>query len=539
MHSFARVFALWRVLVIILLVSALSCLALLASSFEGTWEGEDADPNDDSITTLVIEVDGDRLTGTLSDTFSAMEDGRVVSPGYTGEGSGRISSETEAQMTFELTRSDGDRVKLVTSLTLIGSTLELRYARWNDYRVSPPALWAYLERVGEAFETASEPEPEVAAIGEDLASETFALGFFDSFDDYLQSDWDWFREDRTRWTLSEGFLDVQLQQSGWVPGEMINLLTQPAPEGDFTAEIHLIFEPTANFQEAGLILFSGSDTYYKIGREYADWADCRECKGSAIAFAHRIDGELMPGMAHHSAEEVEDIYLRITVEANIISAYYSFDGATWQTLNFDRLTWEPVSIGLYTNSDNEPAESTVASFGYFAMQEGVTDIAWVQVSAEDLARIRALSRSFGGGTSGSSGGLSAFEFCDRWVFEARDPGNGDVVSTLDSGCLCGEEAFFEWWNGEFSDWRSLHSPPYEIELVFREPYCGGCVKLTFVFTADGQPDGPVIDTLTSSCICDFDEQDAFLNGCFAWLNGLLQSYPGGDAFLGSEEYCTP
>jgi predicted amidohydrolase YtcJ len=132
------------------------------AAFAGSWEGRDADAGDDSVTTLVITAVGNRLAGTLSDTYSVEPDGTVISPGYAGAGSGTLTSTSTAQMTFFLTRSDGDRVTMVAELTLSGSNLELRYTQWNEYQVAPPGLWASLHRVGAVGEGATEQESATA-----------------------------------------------------------------------------------------------------------------------------------------------------------------------------------------------------------------------------------------------------------------------------------------------------------------------------------------------------------------------------------------
>jgi photosystem II stability/assembly factor-like uncharacterized protein len=141
------------------------------AAFVGTWEGQDADVYDDSLTTLVITTVGGGLAGTLSDTYSVETDGTIVSPGYAGAGTGTLTSATTAQMTFFLTRSDGDRVTLVADLTLSGSSLGFRCSRWNEYLISPPGLWANLQRVGG---DASEPAGSPGA--DDDAAEAESLG---------------------------------------------------------------------------------------------------------------------------------------------------------------------------------------------------------------------------------------------------------------------------------------------------------------------------------------------------------------------------
>jgi hypothetical protein len=85
-------------------------------SFSGTWQG--ADPDDGSTIGLILTQAGNHLEGTFSDTFSKQLDGSLVRPGYWGQGSGSITSSTEAKMSFDLTRSDGAGLHLDIRLLL-------------------------------------------------------------------------------------------------------------------------------------------------------------------------------------------------------------------------------------------------------------------------------------------------------------------------------------------------------------------------------------------------------------------------------------
>ncbi len=80
--------------------------------FTGVWEG--TDPVDGSIITLFLTQTGSSLTGTYEDTFSS----NVNPPGYEGNGSGVVLSDTTAQITFDLSRWDGKTVQLQLFLML-------------------------------------------------------------------------------------------------------------------------------------------------------------------------------------------------------------------------------------------------------------------------------------------------------------------------------------------------------------------------------------------------------------------------------------
>jgi len=86
--------------------------ATISDGFAGVWEGIDG--YDGSIVTLSLAQTENQLIGTLTDTFS----GNLEPPGYYGKGSGIVFSATTAQITFDLSRWDGDTAKWEFSLML-------------------------------------------------------------------------------------------------------------------------------------------------------------------------------------------------------------------------------------------------------------------------------------------------------------------------------------------------------------------------------------------------------------------------------------
>jgi len=87
-------------------------IAPAASPFGGIWQGTDLD--DGSVITVTLSQSEQNLTGSFTDTFS----GTVPPPGFEGGGSGTVTSASTAQMTFNLTRSDGRTLSVDFSLEL-------------------------------------------------------------------------------------------------------------------------------------------------------------------------------------------------------------------------------------------------------------------------------------------------------------------------------------------------------------------------------------------------------------------------------------
>jgi hypothetical protein len=63
---------------------------------------------------ITLTQTGNDLTGTFKDTYS----GNIPPPGYEGTGSGTVLSPTTAQMTFHLSRHDGNTLELPVTFTL-------------------------------------------------------------------------------------------------------------------------------------------------------------------------------------------------------------------------------------------------------------------------------------------------------------------------------------------------------------------------------------------------------------------------------------
>ena len=85
-------------------------------SFTGTWKGNDV--VDDSTWILTLTQSENQIEGDFSDTFSKLPDGSIINPGFSGPGSGVLVSPTEAEMIFNLARSDGTNIELKMHLIL-------------------------------------------------------------------------------------------------------------------------------------------------------------------------------------------------------------------------------------------------------------------------------------------------------------------------------------------------------------------------------------------------------------------------------------
>ena len=270
--------------------------------------------------------------------------------------------------------------------------------------------------------------------------------FFDSFTRGIGSPWHWENEDPSHWQITpDGSLRVTLQDSSWFPSQMRNLLLRPAPSGStYTIETHLLFEPDAEYQMAGLILLADDGNLLEALRQYAEPKPGSFSKGNSIAFIHFADGVMVPSN-HVSVPTKDEIYLRAVIDDETYSIYYSEDGEGWQMLDFGRFLWDPVWVGLCTSSGDRPVPpGKHAEFSYFAMEEGATEITWAKPTEEQLAKLAVIRQGVVGSSLGGGGFACYREWQDAW---AENPTTGvcDVfIGDFESACLCSEEEQQAW-----------------------------------------------------------------------------------------------
>ncbi|HSR46626.1 MAG TPA: hypothetical protein VLL77_01440, partial [Anaerolineales bacterium] len=91
----------------------------------------------------------------------------------------------------------------------------------------------------------------------------------DGFDgETLDAAWYWHNENPDEWSLpGDGFLYIA---SSSFPTGGENLLLRSGAEGNFTIETHILFEPTVNYQIAGLVIYQDEANFLQLGRAYCE-----------------------------------------------------------------------------------------------------------------------------------------------------------------------------------------------------------------------------------------------------------------------------
>jgi regulation of enolase protein 1 (concanavalin A-like superfamily) len=160
----------------------------------------------------------------------------------------------------------------------------------------------------------------------------------------LGTQWSWIRQDSLKWSLTArpGYMRI-IGQTGdlyTTTNTAKNVLLQNAPAGDFTitTKLALAAKPSANFQQAGLIVYQNDDNYMKLVRIHSN--------GNSFEFGKEVNGTAsILGVPDNISETT--VYLRITKIGNSYTAYYSTNGVKFTRVGImQSASLNPIKIGL-------------------------------------------------------------------------------------------------------------------------------------------------------------------------------------------------
>ncbi len=181
----------------------------------------------------------------------------------------------------------------------------------------------------------------------------------------LGGGWSWIREAGASWTV-EGTpkaLRLSTQDGSFTNAAYAmpnNILLRDAvtdESGDFEISTKIKFSATANFEYAGLIVYTDDKNYVSLGRCFSGTNQIRFTNGVAGAATDKNDADAAPA---------QDIYVKIAKTGNAYRGYTSLDGANWTEVgaSFANAMSAP-RVGVFTRKVG-PA-SKVAEFSAFEM----------------------------------------------------------------------------------------------------------------------------------------------------------------------------
>ena len=166
--------------------------------------------------------------------------------------------------------------------------------------------------------------------------------FKDDFEGTLDAGWKWVKENKKMWSLTNkpGSLEI-IAGSGGVASR--NLLIRPIPEGDFELETKLVFEPAANYQIAGLIIYYNGANYMMFGRAFC--ATCLD-DGDGFYFDMNESGRLKGENFASPAPGTDTVYLSLRREGSTYTSFYSVDRIQWTQVGEHTSEFKPKFVGL-------------------------------------------------------------------------------------------------------------------------------------------------------------------------------------------------
>ena len=177
--------------------------------------------------------------------------------------------------------------------------------------------------------------------------------------------WTWLRQEQSGWSLTAtpGWLRINLSTAGYLSGLPSNVLTTPAPQGDFDLRTLVNFSPAQNFEFAGLIVLFDEKSVLQAGRAFCNVGSC---PGGGFYFDNLQNGSATGGN-FGVTEPGGQATIRIVRQGNAYIAYYQTDSVNWVMIGSHMVDRQPVSVGLI--AAQAPSAGAYADFDYIEISQ--------------------------------------------------------------------------------------------------------------------------------------------------------------------------
>ena len=186
----------------------------------------------------------------------------------------------------------------------------------------------------------------------------------------LNPEWYWPNGDPGGWSLTDyGFLWLPLSHGGTSGG---NLLLKGIQNGDFSVKTHIInFQPTANYQFAGLVIYQDGGNFLQLGRAYCE--PSATCVGNGIYFDY-VEGDVIGGHPNFatSIDSPDEVYLLLERQGSMVRGSYSYDGESWTEIGTHEVPadFQPGQIGIVGSQDFDELDADIsAEFDFVELTE--------------------------------------------------------------------------------------------------------------------------------------------------------------------------
>lgn len=186
----------------------------------------------------------------------------------------------------------------------------------------------------------------------------------DPFDDsILAPNWSWIAENPANWSLAArpGYLRIITEQS------LENILVQEAPLGNFEFRTRLQFQPSQNYQVAGLTVYTDDANYLRFGRAFCN-STPPACVNDGIYFDNIDQGVWVAPNHATTLQMTGEIYLRLVRNGDTYTGFASPNGTNWTEIGSHTVSFKPLKIGLVASNQGQPAANINADFDNFLAQ---------------------------------------------------------------------------------------------------------------------------------------------------------------------------
>jgi DNA-directed RNA polymerase subunit RPC12/RpoP len=199
---------------------------------------------------------------------------------------------------------------------------------------------------------------------------------FDDFNGIISPNWTILHADQSHYSLTKkpGYLTIITQKGDFYQAytDFKNLFVinnSVVGEKDFDVTTCMAgFIPTADYQQAGIVLFNDQDNYIKWTYE---WNSSRNQQ--VFALIHEIQGSVAPHTYVFDIPKSEKVWLRLSKQGNTYSYLTSTDGKSFRVNG--KFIWEgslPKSIGLVATNSYQSAPEIDAAFDFFEVETKLT-----------------------------------------------------------------------------------------------------------------------------------------------------------------------
>ncbi len=186
----------------------------------------------------------------------------------------------------------------------------------------------------------------------------------DPFDEAtLAPIWSWISENPAHWSLTAkpGYLRIITEQP------LKNILVQEAPLGNFEFRTRVQFQPTQNYQVAGLTVYTDDENFLRFGRAFCD-SPAPACVNDGIYFDKIDQGVSIDPNYATALQMTGEVYLRLVRNGDTYTGYASPNGTSWTEIGSHTVSFKPDKIGLVASNQGQPAAQINADFDFFIAQ---------------------------------------------------------------------------------------------------------------------------------------------------------------------------